>query len=175
MSVLKTTTYIRSEKDSLDDISSLLEGRVFHVTRLAYLDAILTSGEIRPNGDCSLPSTFGCLANGFFRKRNCISLFDYRGEITDENRHFRTACWPFQPARDGIAILVLVSDINTALIPWTRWKEEKAWGDQVVPYFEAGYPGCISIKLIDEVICLTVKQDPNSSAAMIRNASRAAS
>jgi hypothetical protein len=171
---VKTTKYIRRETESLDDISSHLEGRVFHVTKLAYLDAILTSGEIRPNGDCSLPTTFGYLANGFFRKRNCISLFDYRLEATDEIRDFRARCWPFQHARDGIAILVLVPEIHAALIPWTRWKEEEAFGDQVVPYVEAGYPGSISINLIDEVICLTREEDPKSIAAIIRNARHAA-
>jgi len=172
---VKTTTHFRREAESLDDISSLLEGRVFHVTKLAYLDAILTSGEIRPNGDSSLPTTFGYPANGFFRKRNCISLFDYRIEPTDQIKDFRTRCWPFQHARGGIAILILMPDIYPALVPWTRWKEEEAWSDQVVPHVEAGYPGSISTDLIDEVICLTLEEDPNSFAAKLRNAHRVAS
>ena len=167
---MKTTKYFRRETESLDDISSLLEGRVFHVTKLAYLDAILTSGEIRPNGDSSLPTTFGYLSNGFFRKRNCISLFDYRLEVTDQIREFRTRCRPFQRARDGIALLILMPDIYDALVPWTLWKDEEAWGDQVVPYVEAGYRGSISIDLIDEIICLTLEEDPNSIAARIRKA-----
>jgi len=66
-------------------------------------------------------------------------------------------------------------DIYAALIPWTRWKEEEAWSDQVVPYVEAGYPGSIPINLIDEVICLTLEENPNSFAAKLRNARRVAS
>ena len=175
---MKTTTHVRRETESLDDISSLLEGRVFHVTKLAHLDAILTEGEIKPNGNGALPTTFGYVANAFFRKRNCVSLFDYRLDPTDQIRDFRTRCWPFQPARpgsDGIAILVLKPDVHAALIPWTRWKEENALSEMIVPYVEAGYPGSISIDLIDEVICLKIEEDPNSFAAMLRKARRAAS
>jgi hypothetical protein len=61
-------------------------------------------------------------------------------------------------------------DIYDALVPWTLWKDEEAWGDQVVPYVEAGYRGSISIDLIDEIICLTLEEDPNSIAARIRKA-----
>ena len=174
-SVVNTTKHIRPEADSLDDISAQLEGRVFHVTKLAYLDAILTSEKIRPNGDCSLPTTFGYLPNGYFRKRNCISLFDYRLPLTDEIKDFRTRCSPFQHARDGIAILILNSAIYADLIPWTRWKDEEAFGDQVVPYVESGYPGSIPTRLIDEIICLTREEDPNSFAAILRTARHAAS
>ena len=171
---MKITKHIRPEADSLDDIYCQLEGRVFHVTKLAYLDAILASEEIMPNGDCSLPTTFGYLANGYFRKRNCISLFDYRLQLTDEIKDFRTRCWPFQHAHDGIAILILNPSIHADLIPWTRWKEEKAFSDQVVPYVESGYPGSISTKLIDEIICLTCEEDPNSIAAMLQKARKRA-
>jgi len=172
---VKTTAHIRRETESLDDISSLLEGRVFHVTKLAHLDAILIEGEIKPNGNGALPTTFGYVANGFFRKRNCVSLFDYRLEPTDKIRNFRMRCSPFQPAlpdSDGIAILVFKPDVHAALIPWTRWKEENAFSDMVVPYVEAGYPGSISIDLIDEVICLKIEEDPNSLAAKLRKESR---
>lgn len=169
-SIVKTTTYIRRETESLDDISSILEGQVFHVTKLAYLDSILTTGEIRANVDCSLPTTFGHLANGFFRKRNCVSVFDYRFEATDKIKDFRMRCSPFQHALDGIAILLLKPVIHASLIPWTRWKKEKAWSDQIVPYVEAGYPKTISTNLIDEVICLTLEEDMNSLATRLRTA-----
>ena len=166
---MKTTTYVRRDTESLDDISSLLEGRVFHVTKLAFLEAILTSGEIRANGDGSLQTTFG-YTNGFFRKRNCVSLFDHRRTATDEIRHFRTNCWPLSLAHNGIAILLLIPDIYDALIPWTRWKEEEAWCDQVVPHVEAGYKESVSTDFISEVICLTIEENPNSPVAKLRAA-----
>ena len=176
-SVVKTTTHVRRETDSLDDISPLLEGRVFHVTKLTHFDAILTEGAIKANGNGALPTTFG-YTGAFFRKRNCVSLFDYRLEPTDQIRDFRMRCPPFQPARpdsDGIAILILKPEVDLALIPWTRWKEENALRDMVVPYVEAGYPGSISIDLIDEVICLKIEEDPKSLSAKLRKLRRAAS
>jgi hypothetical protein len=27
------------------------------------------------------------------------------------------------------------------IIPWTKWKNEKVFGEVVVPYVEVGYPG----------------------------------
>ena len=93
---MKTTKYVRLETDSFDDITSLLEGRVFHVTKLSYLDSILADGEIKPNMDSALATAFGS-TNAFFRQRNFVSLFDYRVEPPDET--FRNRCSPFQPAR----------------------------------------------------------------------------
>ena len=81
---------------------------------------------------------------------------------------------PLSPARNGIAILLLIPDIYDALIPWTRWKDEAAWRDQVVPHVEAGYKGSVSTDFISEVICLTVEENPNSLVAKIRGARNAA-
>lgn len=170
---MKTTIHVRLETESLDDITSLLEGRVFHVTKLSNLDSILTDGEIKPNGDSTLTPTFGNSATAFFRKRNCVCLFDYRPEPTDKIRDFRGRCSPFMPARpdsDGIAILLLKPDVHVALIPWTRWKEEGPSSERIAPYVEAGHRGPISINLLDEVICLELEEVPDSHAAILRKA-----
>jgi len=172
---MKITTHIRREGETLDDIYSLLEGRVFHVTKLTYCPSILADGEIKPNKNSTLPTTFGSSTNDFFRNRNCVSLFDYRLEPTKEIIDFRQRCRPFQPAmscEEGIAILLLKPEVHADLIPWTRWNEENALGERIVPYVEAGYSGPISIDLIDEIIFLTIEEDPNSHAALLRKASR---
>ena len=80
---------------------------------------------------------------------------------------------PFMPARgcdDGIAILILKSEAHAAVIPWTRWKEEGDPKEMVVPFVEVGYRGPIAIDLIDEVVCLKLKEDPTSLAARLRKA-----
>jgi hypothetical protein len=61
-----TRKYVRRETEPLDDIEAQLQGRVFHVTRLAYLPLIVECGEIRPNGDGALPTTFGSLKKCLF-------------------------------------------------------------------------------------------------------------
>ena len=170
---VKITTYVRSETESLDDILSLLQGRVFHVTKRAYLPSILAAGQIRPNADDTLPTSFGSSSNAFFRNRGCVSLFDYRPEPTEEMRFYRSKCWPFMPAQpgdSGIAILMLKPQVHSAIVPYTRWKEEGALSEMVVPYVEAGHPGPISAELIDEVLCLKIEEDPTSLPARLRKA-----
>ena len=169
--------YVRSETEPLDDIEAQLEGQVFHVTKLAYLPSIIESGEIRPNSDGALPTTFGYAINGFFRKRNCVSLFDYRLEPNEEIKDFRRRCYPFSPARPpngAIAALILKSGVYSALVPWTKWKEEQAWNEMVVPYVEAGYPGPLPFRLVSEIISVEQTEDPRSYAAMLRRIHEAA-
>ncbi|MDP1536958.1 MAG: hypothetical protein Q8L95_07245 [Burkholderiales bacterium] len=171
MAAVKIARFRRVETDSLDDIAAMLEGRVFHVSKLAYLDAILRDGEIRTNVDGSLPTSFGFLSNGFFRKRDCVSLFDYRLALTDEIRGYRGKCSPLMPARpasEGVAILLMLPEIHTSLIPWSTWKDENACGDMIVPYVEVGHRGPIPLRMVEEIICLSLDEDPTSLAAILR-------
>jgi hypothetical protein len=168
---LKITQHRRLETAPLDDISNLLEERVFHVTKKIYMESILRDGEIKPNADKKLPTSFG--HDGFFRNRNCVSLFDYRLALTDKIKDFRRRCSPFipaQPESEGIAILLLSPKIFPELIPWTLWKEEKAFSEMVVPYVEAGYKGAIPTSMVEEIICLKLDEDPTCFAAILRRA-----
>jgi len=165
--------YVRRETEPLDDVEAYLQGRVFHVTRLTYLPSIVECGEIRPNGDGVLPTTFGSSKNAFFRNRNCVSLFDYRSEPTEEIKDFRWRCYPFRPAfppNAPIAILILQLEAHDSLIPWTKWKEENALSEMVVPYVEAGYPGPLPLRLVAEIITVEITEDPQSLVAILRKA-----
>ena len=165
------TKYVRCETEPLDDVEALLQGCVFHVTKLAYLPSIVECGEIRPNADGALPTTFGSSKNAFFRNRNCVSLFDYRLEPTEEIKDFRRRCYPFRPAyppNGAIAILILQPTVYDALIPWTMCKEENALSEMVVPYVEAGYPGPLPLRLVAEIMSVEITEDPKSLAAVLR-------
>ncbi len=72
------------------------------------------------------------------------------------------------PGLGGIAILFLQPAAYDALIPWTRWKDENALDEMVVPYVEAGYPGPLPLRLVAEIISVEITEDPNSLAAHIR-------
>ncbi len=164
---------VRSESESLDDIKEYLQGKVFHVTKIDYLPSIIKCGVIKIDPEDKLPTTFG-IYNGFFKNRNCVSLFDYRPEATKEINDFRRRCYPFQPARlpsKGIAILFLKSEYWTNLIPWTQWKEEKAYEEQIVPYVEVGYPVSIPLTHIGEIISVELTEGPNSISATYRKIS----
>jgi hypothetical protein len=169
---MKTTTYVRKETDPLDDVVAMLAGHVFHATRRSSYDRILACGEIKPNRAGTLPKGFG-YANGFFRRRNCVSLFDYRPRPTPDILEFRRRCSPFQLAEPGgeeAAILIFKPEIETRLIPWTLWCGEQAWRDVVVPYVEVGHLGPIGIDMVSEVVFFKCIEDPTSFAALLRSA-----
>ena len=168
----------RLESESFADIEATLEGRVFDVTLREFFSRILVAGVIVPNQDGALPTTFGSSANSFFRNRGCVSVFDFRGPVTDEIKDFRRRCWPFRPALPrggGIAMLIFDRALERQLIPWSRWTEEAkldraVLSEMVVPHVEAGHPGPISIHSVERVILLRVREDPSSIMAMMRNA-----
>jgi hypothetical protein len=62
---------------------------------------------------------------------------------------------------ESIAILILKPEAYGALMPWTRWKEEKAWSEMVVPYVEAVYPGPLPLCLVSEIISVEITEDPH--------------
>lgn len=168
---IKTHTFVRSESDSLEDLVEALEDRVFHSTRLSYLPSILARGAILPFSQSGV-TAYG-YPNGFFKRRGCVSVFDYRQRPpTDIDRQKCSPFYPAQPGGDGVAILFLSRTAHTCLIPWTVWQEERAYGEMIVPYVEAGYPGAISTRLIDEIFELTLTEDPESHAALLRRALR---
>lgn len=169
---MQETNIRRSESDSLDDIREYLEGRVFHVTRLDNLRSIKQSGELRANADGTLVSSFGFSRNGFFRKRKCVSVFDYRQTATETVKKFREHCLPFLPLKPnaGIAVLILELAAHDVLIPWTMSKGDSAAGEMVVPYVEAGYPEPLPLGLIAEIITIELTENPNSLSAIVRKA-----
>ena len=172
------TSELHLHRDELDDrLLPRLVGRVFHVTSLTSLDQILASGEIRPNVDGQFPTTFGFSSNSFFRKRGCVSLFDYRFASAEQIDTSISKCSPFYMPRSDhkIAYLFLSADDHHRLILWTKWNEEQS-SEMIVPYVEAGYPGCISITSIEEVLRVIIDYPPDPLIeALEKGRSRAAS
>lgn len=149
----------RLESESFDDIKVDLEGKVFHVTKQAYWPNIVGSGKIRANKDGSLPTTFDSSHNSYFRKRNCVSVFDYRTPIDENIKDFRRRCHPFQaatPGGDGIVICILSPKVYYKLIH----PPKGVTCEMVVPYVEAGFPCAISLDYIDKAIFLWREEDP---------------
>lgn len=162
---------VRVESEPRADIEAVLEGHVFHVTKREYWPSILESGAILPNPDGKLATTFGSSRNSFFRKRGCVSVFDWRLAPPDTSPEPRYRCHPFQAAgvgEAGAAIAFLSVRTYSKLISWKLWEEQQAWGEMVAPYVEAGHPGPISIDLVERVLFLRLEEEPGSFAAMVR-------
>ena len=172
---MKITRLQFSETGLFGFLLPYLKDRVFHVTNESNFDSILNCGEIRPNKEGPFHAPFGFSGNAFFRNRGCISLFDYRPETkaeldTQEKIDFYLfKCMPTLPAtpETGIAILFIFESVYPALLPWTLWKEEEAWVERVVPYFETGHHGPIALKNIEEALLVSVLEDENPDPIIV--------
>lgn len=152
-----------------------LLGRVFHVTRLNVFEQILAAGEIRANANAEFPTVFGS-TNSYFRKRSCVSFFDYRSSSRKQIDDAIGKCSPYNlPSADpeevnepNIAFLFLSKTAHDRLIPWTKWEEEKAYSDKIIPWVEAGYPDSVPITLIEEVLRVKIGYPTDTIAAVLR-------
>jgi hypothetical protein len=136
-----------------DDLASVLAGQVFHVTTTAGYEAILAAGAVEPN-TVERASPFGNTRNGFFRLRGCVSVFDYRAYGSPKWQEHAHKCLPTSPLREDrpVVVLFLKEEHHPDLIPWSKWKDEAAWSQRVVPHVEAGYPGSLPLTAIKHVL-----------------------
>ena len=136
------------------DVLPAVEGRVFHATSEENMGSIIQSGGLIPNLDLEFSSSFGKIPNGYFRTRGCVSFFDYRRYGTPQWEEHAYKCFPTQNLRQGetMCLLFLHERIFGDLIPWTAWKDEKAWCDRVVPWVESGYKGKVPLDCISELL-----------------------
>ena len=136
------------------DILQKVTGRVFHATSPKNMFPIMKSGALLPNSEQTFLSSFGSSKNGYFRQRGCVSFFDYRCYGTPQWEEHAYKCFPTQNLRKGekISLFFLRESCFGDLIPWTAWKDEKAWTERVVPWVETGYKGKVSLDCISEVL-----------------------
>src|SRR2546428_13648168 len=82
-------------------------------------------------------------SNSYFRKRDWISFFDYRFASSEQIETSISKCSPFHvpDSNNKLAYLFLSPAAYDRLIPWTKWKEDQAWSDMIVPHVEAGHIG----------------------------------
>jgi hypothetical protein len=55
-------------------------------------------------------------------------------------------------------------------LPWSLWKDEEAYREMVLPYLEIGHREPIGVENIDEVIIVSVVEDPDSIVGALRKA-----
>lgn len=136
------------------DILQVVSGKVFHVTSEENMESIKKSGGLIPNLDLEFLSSFGKFPNGYFRKRGCVSFFDYRCYGTPEWEAHAYKCFPTQSLMKGerLFLLFLRESDYTKLIPWTEWKNEGILSDRVVPWVETGYKGMVSLDSIKNIL-----------------------
>jgi len=151
-----------------------LSNRVFHVTTDSAVAQIISEGVVRSNSDGRFRFTFGQSQNSYFRKRNCVSVFDLRSATPEQIDDSLEKYYFLNPSfTDNRPVyLFLNTCCSGRLVPWIRWKEESAWDDIVVPYVEAGYPGDLDLGLIDEVLRVDIDRPVSPLEIALRRVSK---
>lgn len=147
-----------------------LRGRVFHVTYASNLDKIKTAGEVLVNVDCALTTTFGNSEHSLYRRRNCVSVFDYESPTDEKWREHMWKCSPLGPSKHhSLAFLFLSEEGKNNLVRWGEVASD--WdAERVVPHVEAGYKGSIPLTCISEILVVKVKIDTESVAYRLNQA-----
>ncbi len=133
-------------------VESKLLGCIFHVTLLSNLHKILKTKVVNAAGGGE--KTFGFGSNGFFRKRECVSMFDLREPNHEEFDFSLMKCHPLQPLTTkgrSVAVLFLADSAYPRLVSWSHWKKEEAWSQMIVPYVEAGFPGPLCLNDVSRI------------------------
>jgi hypothetical protein len=158
---MKITEMQLPESGLFDALFPRLNGRVFHGTNES-IHQILHCDEIRPNQHGLHSGYYGSFTNSFFKKRGCVSFFDYRSTDTEQFEQFCWRCRPTNHAKPGavLAYLFLSPSAYSDLILWTLWKTEGEPPEMILPYLEVGHPGPITLDKIEEIILVLVTQNP---------------
>ncbi len=161
---MKKVVITLCENDLREKLFPRLRGRVFHVTTRSAFAAILECGMVRPNDTGQFPFTYEQSKNSYFRIRGYVSLFDLRSasneQLDDALMKYNFLNPRFTEHRP--VYLFFNCSCFALLTPWSKWKEDKAFSEMVIPYVEAGYPGEIDVGLISEA--LLVEVDPCEEA-----------
>jgi len=144
-----------------------LWGEVFHVTFARNLESIKKSGGVLVNTDGTMKTTFGDATNSIFRRKGCVSVFDYECCSMEKWREYMWKCDPLQNYEKELAFLFLGESAKRNLIRWRHVKDE--WkSERVVPHVEAGHKGTIPLSDVAEIIIVRVIVDSNSLASILK-------
>ena len=135
-------------RDFKDALLPQLLNRVFHVTTDDAVARIISEGAIRTNAEGQFKFTFGQSEHSYFRKRNCVSVFDLRSVTSDQIDESLNKYYFLNPpfAENRPVYMFLNACCFDRLVPWSRSQEESARSDIVIPYVEAAIP---AISILD--------------------------
>ena len=94
---MKLTEIHIEQGDALQQLMPVLEGKVFHVSKLKNLSKIRELGKILPNESGNLETSFGSSKKSLFRNKSCVSVFDYRNIHAENSQKHMYKCLPTAP------------------------------------------------------------------------------
>ncbi len=134
-----------------------LQGKVFHITSPENFVYICKSGKILNNKDGVLTQNWN--NNNYFANKGCVSVCDLVNNTKPRvtRRKYLSDYQIFGQGWGATTVFLFLSPlVHHKLITWQSWKREKAYGLQIVPELESGFPEAILLDFIEEVWILTI-------------------
>jgi hypothetical protein len=140
-----------------------LRGRVFHITNPERFIQIAKSGAILANSRDRFVRNWEY--ESYFASLNCVSVCDFLNNGPRLAREASLKSYNIFGQRWGATtvFLFLAPSLHKDLITWERWEEERS-RLKVVPYLESGYPKAVSLRDVDELWWVTIKDYSNFSS-----------
>jgi len=136
---------------------SELRGRMFHVTSPDGFVGVCSEGAILCNSDNRFKSNW--TENYYFKNQGCLSIVDLvnntRPKVT--RRKLINDYAVFEQASPVVVFLFLSPSVYPRVVHWTKYKKDRAYGQQIVPELESGVPTRVSISEIDEAWFITLR------------------
>lgn len=98
-------------------------------------------------------------SNYFFANKGCVSVCDLVNNTKPRvtRRRYLSDYQIFGQGWGASTVFLFLSPAShPKLVTWHSWEIEKAYGQQVVPDLESGFPDAIPLELIEEVWFITI-------------------
>lgn len=135
---------------------SELRNRMFHVTSPAGFIGICAEGAILANTDDRFATKW---PNSYFKNQGCLSVVDLVNNtkpIVTKRKLFNDYA-VFEMHRPVVVFLFFSTSVYSRVITWKKWKKDKAFDQQVVPWLESGIPDSVLISEIEEAWFVSLK------------------
>lgn len=157
-------------KDSIENLRRILckelSNNVFHITSLIGYNGICYDGVIFPSNHENIKNhIWGSSEYGrYFTNRNCISVVDFYNNTNKEEVSKAIEKYKFYNphivAKNNIAYFMVLKDtVYSRLITWEKWKDDQAYGEQIVPHLESGIRNKILLQDIDYILKVETNEE----------------
>jgi hypothetical protein len=150
----ETRTLLRH--DGLDQLLSVFQQGVYHLTSVQGYFGIKSDGYIRPN-DGSFPDTYPQSAISYGRDRGYVSLFDFESptEIQILQQYWKWEGFIFRHKPATILIGFDRQKLASELIYYKQATEEAGVKPMKIPHLEVWYPKPISFRWATQFVLIT--------------------
>lgn len=166
---MEITWCIVSRLQAVKRLYPELRGRAFHITSVQNFFSIIRDGVVKHNRDGNIARNDSY--DAYFKICGCVSFCNLHGN-TKVKQVREAALSKYNIFGQGdceqFVYLFLAPENHGKLLSWDRWKAEEAWSEMVVPHLEAGYPGFVPLKEIEEAMLIQISSSGKERGLRVR-------